>query len=351
MFTPNFTISPKILNNLTSIAEIRAIIERSKVLPEREALLRRQAIGRMVHASTSIEGNQLAEYEVEKVLAGKPVRAEERQVLEVKNYQRALKKVWDIAQKKEVFTSDDILELHCITTHNLVVKQKCGHFRPGPVFVANIDGKKEEIIYTAPVANDVPKLIQDLINWLDGDEAVELNPVLTAGILHYQFVTIHPFTDGNGRMTRLLTLLHLAQNEYDFKKILILEEYYNNDRKNYYEALDTGDTYENRIGKNLTNWLEYFTTGFLAEAQKVKSEIMSMGFAKSMKDSEQIYLDRDEIKIMDFLASMGRVTSQDVMDILEIPKRTAQAKLKSLSDNRLIIKRGKGPSTYYTLKS
>ncbi|PJC67984.1 hypothetical protein CO015_05610 [candidate division WWE3 bacterium CG_4_8_14_3_um_filter_42_11] len=352
MFSPKYTISNTILNNLTAIAEIRAIVGRSKVLPERETLLRRQAIEKMVHASVSIEGNLLAEFEVEKVLAGQKIRAGEKQILEVKNYEKALKKVWELAEVKNEITRADVLAVHKITTQDLVAKEKCGQFRLGPVYVANIDKlkNKEEIVYTAPVAQKVPVLIQDLLDWLSSQNKQNINRVIIAGLLHYQFVTIHPFSDGNGRLTRLLTHLYLAQHNFAFKHILVLEAYYNNDRKSYYQALDTGDNFEMRRKADLTFWLEYFTTGFLKEAEKVKQEILSMGFARSFPDGEQIFLDRGQIKIMDFIASMGKITSQDVMDILGIPKRTAQSKLRKLVENKIISKKGDGPSTFYTLK-
>ena len=81
MFEPKFVISQTILKNLTDIAEIKAIVERSKVLPLKEAKLRQQALIRMAHTSTSIEGNPLAEFEVEKVMEGKKVMAESRAIL------------------------------------------------------------------------------------------------------------------------------------------------------------------------------------------------------------------------------------------------------------------------------
>lgn len=351
MFQPEFSISNQILNNLTEIAEIKSIIERSPVLPKQEAHLRRKALIQMAHFSTSIEGNQLAEFEVEKLMDGGKISAAEKEILEVKNYQKAIKKMEEIGTIKKTFNLPDVLLLHKILTHGLVPEEKNGKLRPNMVYVANIDAKgNEEVVYTPPATKKVKEHLEELISWVHGNTQT-IHPIITAGILHYQFVTIHPFTDGNGRLTRLLTQLHLYQKAYDFKKILVLDEYYYRNRKEYYEALDTGETFDTRIGVDLTNWLEYFTDGFVEEARRVKENLQAMGFAKKLEQNEQIFLDKDQVKIMDFAATTGRITSSDVVDILHMPKRTAQAKLKDLTDQKLLAKRGKGPATYYILRN
>ena len=91
------------------------------------------------------------------------------------------------------------------------------------------------------------------------------------------------------------------------------------------------------------------STGFLVEARKALEQIQSIGFGKVSKKNEQIFLDRDEIQIMDFLTTTGAITSEDVIDILGSAKRTAQLKLKNLADKGLLKLSGKGPSSYYSL--
>ena len=152
-------------------------------------------------------------------------------------------------------------------------------------------------------------------------------------------------------MKYFLNVIHLYQKNYDFKRILVLDEYYYRNRKQYYLALDTGPTFKSRKKSDLTPWLEYFTDGFVEEARKVKENLQAMGFAKELSTEEQIFLSKDQVKIMDFIATMGKITSNDVMDILKIPKRTAQTRLKELVDKKLIAKRGKGPATFYVLKN
>ncbi|MBI2020626.1 Fic family protein [Candidatus Daviesbacteria bacterium] len=348
MFEPKYLITPTILSRIAEIAEIKAAVERSRVLPLNEAQLRRQAILRMAHTSTSIEGNPLAEFEVGKVLEGKNVRASRKDILEVENYYQALKKLEELSKYKHDITVNEILTLHKIVISGLVTKEKVGRYRPGDVYVLDDLGDgREQLRFKAPSAKEVPKLIAQLLDWLK--HSGEVHPIIRAGVLHLQFVSIHPFTDGNGRVARLLSQLLLYRDKWDFRKILVLEDYYNRDRMSYYNAEHEVQGYEYKEGNDFTSWLEYFTKGFLVEAKKALEQVQSIGFGKASKKSEQIFLDRDEIQIMDFLTTTGRITSDDVSDILKLAKRSAQLKLKSLVDKKLIKSQGKGPSTYYIL--
>lgn len=347
MFRPKYTISSQMLNRLSEIAEIRAIVARSTLLPEREVFLRRAAIVKMAHTSTSIEGNQLQEYQVAELAQGKKIQAGEDQIMEVKNYLLALKQIDKLSELKKEFTAEDILRIHKTVIDGLVSSEKAGFWRKGQVYIVNISVKgKEEIAYTPPSSKEAPTLIKELVSWLD--ENREVHPIVRAGLFHYQFETIHPFTDGNGRTGRLLTLLHLYQSGWDFKKILVLEDFYNRDRKRYYEVLQTGKTYKSRREVDLSSWLEYYIEGFLDEAKKVKDQMLTLSVVGDVHSTRNI-LDKDELKIIDFTASLGRITSADVVDILQIPKRTAQSKLKKLEDIKVLEKLGAGPTSYYMI--
>ncbi|MDP3758702.1 MAG: Fic family protein [Candidatus Daviesbacteria bacterium] len=350
MLQPQYNITSTILSRIAEIAEIKAAVERSRVLPLNEVQLRRQAILRMAHTSTSIEGNKLAEFEVGKVLEGKTVRASQKDILEVENYYQALKMLDGLSKSKSPITFDEIMCLHKKTIEGLVEKDKSGKLRPSDIYVLDDLGDGREMLrFKAPDASQVRKLVVDLLEWIKASKKSSVHPIIRAGILHLQFVTIHPFTDGNGRVARLLTQLQLYRDGWDFRKILVLEDYYNQDRMSYYNAENRAQGKTYREDMDFTGWLEYFTTGFLIEARKVLEQIQSIGFGKVSKKGEQIFLDRDEIQIMDFLTTTGRITSEDAVDILKVAKRTAQLKLKTLADKGLLKLKGKGPSSYYIL--
>lgn len=327
------------------------MIRQAKILPAREAFLRRAAIVKMAHSSTSIEGNTLSESQVKDLLEGKGVRAEADQIREAKNYLVALRLVDEIAVGKVSFDQKDLLSVHQQVLFGLMIKEKIGKFRPGPVYVVNILANgQEKVVYTAPSAKNVPGHINDLLHWLwSGDD---IHPVVRAGIFHHQFETIHPFSDGNGRVGRLMTILHLYQSGWDFRRALVLEDYYNRNRKSYYEHLQTGKNFRQRQEADLTGWLEYFTEGFLFEAQNLKDQVELLQTAGPKQTTETLVLDKDEMAIIDFVVTLGKVTSADVCDILRLPKRTAQAKLNKLETGLgLLEKAGAGPKTYYRLKN
>lgn len=350
MFEPKYAITSTILSRIAEIAEIKAAVERSRVLPLNEAQLRRQAILRMAHTSTSIEGNKLAQFQVGKVFEGKAVTAPSKDILEVENYLNGLKLLDELSKSKKELTIDEVLKMHKTIIEGLVDKEKVGKIRPSDIYILDdLGGGKEMLRFKGPPAPKVKRLITDLLEWLKKAKTGGIHPIIIAGVFHLEFVSIHPFTDGNGRVTRLLTQLLLYRLSWDFRKILVLEDYYNQNRQNYYNGLHSDEEKEYIQGRDSTTWLEYFTTGFLVEARKVLEKIQSIGYGQVSKRSEQVFLDKDEIQIMDFLTTTGRITSDDVSDILHLTKRAAQLKLKKLTQNKLIKVQGSGPSTYYTL--
>lgn len=348
MFTPKYSISPDVLSAIAEIAEIKVIVERSPVLPLNELELKRQALVRMVHTSTSIEGNKLAEFQVDKVLSGMSISADDKSILEVKNYQSAVKEVEKLAKASHKISEEVILKLHSETMKGLLNQEKVGKFRPGDVYIVDDLGNgKEHLRFKGPESAHIKTLIKDLLSWYSKVSKENLHPVIKAGIFHSQFVHIHPFSDGNGRVTRLLANLILYLDGWDFRKVIVLEEFYNKNRQNYYNGLAYGWGDKYKEGSDFTDWLEYFVAGFLVEARKVKKVITSLGFDRA-KNTTQSFLDPDEVKIMDLISSSVRVTSSDVVKLLHIAKRTSQLKLKGLADKKLIKLEGKGPASFYT---
>lgn len=345
MFIPTYHITDQILEWLSEIVQIKAMVDHAKLLPAREALLRRTTIIKMTHSSTSIEGNTLKEYQVQQLIDGKRVQAQSEDIHEVQNYLNALNLI-DTLSKKSVFSLDNILTIHNRVITGLIDTEKVGALRRGPVYVVNTEPTgKERLVYTPPAWKSVPRLLNDLILWCNKSPAI--HPIIRAGILHYQFETIHPFTDGNGRVGRLLTLLHLYQSAWDFKKVLVLEDYYNEHRKKYYQALQTGATYQIREHVDITPWLTYFIKGFWEETLRIKEQILSLQVGAG--DITTRILTMDELKMIDFVVTMGKISSSDVVDILKVPKRTAQAKLKKLELYRIVKKIQAGPMTHYIL--
>lgn len=351
MFNPEYKLTNKIVGMLTAIAEARAAIDRAKLLPKQELRLRRQALIRMTHSSTHIEGNQLNLHQVEALYARKKIDAPNRDIYEVQNYLKALRYIEQIVQKKQPFTERVVLKIHKLVTDKTLPEEQCGKYRRGPVYVVRRRlGMPDKVMYTGPEAKSVKSLMADLIAWIQESKEQDVHPVIVAGVLHQEIAAIHPFADGNGRTARALATLILYQRGFDFRRLFALEDYYNKDRPAYYKAINIGENYEQRK-TDITPWLEYFVKGFKEEIDNVKTKVASLALRKiDDKLHAQIYLDKDQMKILEFLDQMGRIAVSDVVDILECPKRTAQAYLQRLKKLKIIKQIGKGPASAYVLE-
>lgn len=352
MFNLKYKLNDKILSDLTAVAEAKGFIDRAKILPQQELQLKRQAIIRMTHHSTEIEGNRLDIKQVEALYANKRIDAPDRDIYEVKNYLKALKFIEKIVAEKKPITEKIILKIHKLVTEKTLAAQFCGHYRPGSIYVVRRRlGRPQETVYTGPSAKQVPKLMSEFIDWLAESGKKELNPVIAAAIVHMEIAAIHPFNDGNGRTARALATLILYKRGYDFRRLFALEDYYNTDRPAYYKAINLGKTYEERR-TDITSWLEYFVKGFKQEIDSVKEKILRLSVrAISGKIKSQIYLTPEQLKIIDFIDQVGRISAKDAENILSCPKRTAQLHLQKLKKIKIIKAVGKGKSTAYIANS
>ncbi|OGD33990.1 hypothetical protein A2988_00695 [Candidatus Azambacteria bacterium RIFCSPLOWO2_01_FULL_46_25] len=351
MFEPKYTLTNSIVKALTSIAESKAVIERAKILPQQELRLRRQALVRMTHSSTAIEGNRLNVGEIEALLVRKKVDASQREIHEVKNYLAALRFIEKTITQGRPISEKALLRVHALVTANTLPKEQSGRYRRGLVYVVKRrSGSPNEILYTAPDAKKVPQLCKDLLVWLKESAEKDVDPVVAAGIVHQELAAIHPFTDGNGRTARAFATLALYKRGYDFRRLFALEDYYNRDRSAYYAAIDIGKNYEKRRA-DFTPWLEYFVEGFKEEIDNVKRQVIALSGKKiNERVDTKIFLHKDQIEILDLLDHAGRITVQDVMRAMKCPKRTAQLHLQKMKKLGLLAQTGKGPSSAYVMK-
>ncbi|MBI5619618.1 Fic family protein [Candidatus Gottesmanbacteria bacterium] len=347
MYKPKFTITPEINSQIAEIERIRIIIERSRILPTREVVLRQRAAIEATRSSTGIEGNPLNEKQVAMVLSGQKINASERFVAEVVNYKKALNFIEKRGKDRSSITANDMLAMHRIVMKNLLPPAKVGQFRKTPIYIVDIKNGKEMMQYQGPESSRISGLISGLFEWLSQGIG-GLHPLLAAGLLHFEFVSIHPFSDGNGRVTRLLTLLYLRQRGYDFRGVLVPDTYYYSDRPRYYAALNQGKDYESRRKADATPWLSYFIEGFLAVAQDLQDKIVVAGFSESK--TSVVTLTPEDYQLLHAVANFGRIGINEIILATHITKRTAQRRLKYLTGHGFLARIGKGPSTQYVLK-
>lgn len=276
-FRARFTYTHAMVKTLNRIEAARSVIDVLPLPPDRVLLLRHEARQRATRNSTAIEGCTLDSREVGRAVAH-PERSKTTMAQEVRNYWRALDWIEEQVEEGRVLSEEFVRELHAI----LIVR---GHGRRGvrsayrqsecPV----VDSATGVIDYGPPEPGDVPKLMSDLMKWAGSPEAADIPVPLRAGLLAHRLVSIHPFSDGNGRTARALATAELWRGGYDMRGFLSLEEHYTANLAAYYRNLQMGlpvDYYGGRNDPEHTRWLEYFvgTMADAADALRKRAEVM-----------------------------------------------------------------------------
>ena len=345
MFNPNFTYTHKIVNNLVEIASARESVLNSYLVPKWEVSLRRDALIRAAHASTAIEGNPLTLEEVSQLARGRKVTAARKAKQEVLNYLNVLENI-EKYQEQGKITEKIILKLHKdVTRETLDNPEHEGRYRELQVYVGNrITGN---VVFMPPLPEEVPELMREFIEWINSNDSYNLDPVIVAGLSHYEFVRIHPFVDGNGRTARALATLILNQQDFDIKKFFTLDDYYDSDRAAYYNALKSVD----RKTLDLTQWLEYFTDGVLLSISKVKEKVLQLSIEKHKKAARgQVALAERQMKIVEHIISNERITSGEIQKMFKISRPAAYKEIKKLIELDLIEQKGTGKAIYYVIR-
>ncbi|MBU4488568.1 MAG: Fic family protein, partial [Candidatus Omnitrophica bacterium] len=200
-FIPKYKITDKLLNNISRIMAEREVIEHSKLIPKWELSLKKEALIHSAHSSTRIEGNKLTLRQVQALAEHKEVVASAKDKQEVLNYLKALDLIPKYVAKK--IDTSLVLTIHKTVTGGTLRDPKyCGAFRDRQVYVGKrvFDGTqfKEVVEYMPPPTKDVPRLTEDFLEWFNSGRTKDINPVILAGIVHYEIARIHPFIDGNG---------------------------------------------------------------------------------------------------------------------------------------------------------
>lgn len=282
----HFDLTPKIVRYLQSIERVRETIRLTVLPPTVAEVLRFQANIRSTHYSTRIEGNRLTLKETEMVVQdGRQFPGRERDVQEVERYYQALQQMEKWVEGRQSITEERIRKLHAILYAGR--RSKPTPYRDGQNVISEGSG---QIVYLPPEAKDVPVLMQELVSWVRASEKSLPIPVI-AGVAHYQFETIHPFFDGNGRTGRMLTTWILYRSGYDLGKFYSLEEFYADNLPRYYAALVTHPHHNYYFGRDqadITSWLTYFLEGMAAVFERVAEQVRTSAAEES--DPEVIEL-------------------------------------------------------------
>ena len=223
-YTPPFNITNQMLLLVSQISEKVGKISITSNMQSKPHLRKNNRI-RSIHSSLKIEANSLTIGQVRDVINGKIVLGEQKEIQEVKNAYDAYEKICEI----NPFDINELKRLHKIMTRYLV--QDAGEFRKGEEGVFSGD----RCIFMAPPARMVPELMQNLFAWIFQNR-LEVHPLIMSSVFHYEFVFIHPFADGNGRMARLWHSVFLTKWNPIFEYIP-LESQIERFQNEYYDAI------------------------------------------------------------------------------------------------------------------
>lgn len=339
-FEPKFSITSKMATSLVRIEAARQAVQDLPITPAVLATLRETARLYSTHYSTMIEGNRLTQEQVSKVIEQqRHFPGRERDEKEVLGYYAALEKVEQIAA-----SSVPVSETHIQTLHSLVVADGRKRTKPTPYRDGqNVirDSRTRGIVYMPPEAKDVPPLMKALTAWISTTQRDSLPCPIRAGVAHYQFATIHPYYDGNGRTARLLTTLILHLGGYDLKGLYSLEEYYARNLGDYYKALTVGPSHnydEGRATADITEWVEYFCEGVATSFESVRRRAQEAAGTGAIDKSVALRrLDPRQRKALELFRESTVITSRDVEALFGISQRASRNLLTAWVDNGFVV--------------
>lgn len=336
-FTPTYTISDSIAQDLMRIESARQAVADLPLNERVLAGLRQSAKLVSTHYSTQIEGNRLTQKEIEQVIVqGEHIRQRERDEKEVKGYYTALDYAESYAIENAKITETYIRKLHALVMAGGKTRCKPTPYRDGQNVIRNAGSGG--IVYMPPEADDVPTLMKEMVRWINSSIA-EIPIPLIAAIGHYQFATIHPYYDGNGRVARLLTNTVLHQHGYGLHGVYNLEEYYAQNLMAYYNALDVGDNHNYYMGRaeaDITNWLGYFVAG-MAESFEAVREKMKTSASSGDHSTWIRSLDARQRKILPLFDEWEEITTTQIAELLKLSPRGARAIAQKWTEDGFLI--------------
>jgi len=341
-WNPRYAISNKLLLTIREIGESIGEIKAQHLTHTALAKLELSARELSSYASTSIEGNPLPLTDVKRLLKTRKesIRDTEREVL---NYNNALQKLYkSVTQGKFTLSIKTIESVQSQVVDGLMENPShCGALRQDPVIIRN-PRKVDEVVFIPPDAKDLRQLTKELTEFVNNNIG-KIDPVILAGIFHRQHVIIHPFIDGNGRTTRLLTTAILGKSGLDLFEIFSFENYYNYNITRYFKAVGLeGDYYDLQEEIDFSAWLEYFADGILDELRRiVKLLPEQLAVRPRVEPHHQ--------QILDYIHEKGSITQREYGGISTRSLASRKLDFERLVQLNLIEVKGVGRGTYYVL--
>ncbi|MDO8497426.1 MAG: Fic family protein [bacterium] len=342
MFEPKYTITGKLLENIKRVNRLVNDLNQRRFSDVVLVELQKTAEATSAFASTSIEGNPLPLTDVKQILKTRPHNLRESEQ-EVVNYNEALQEInTDLKRGKISFNISLVLSIQRKVINTIFPPFQSGKLRTQPVFVN--DPRLQKTVYWPPDVQDVPGLMEDLIEFVQKNKHI-IDSLILAGIFHKQMVIIHPFMDGNGRASRLLTKILLAEMGLNTFNLFSFENYYNNNVTRYFEMVgERGNYYDIEKTIDFTFWLEYFTDGIIDELLRVEKLLPHVLI------SPQTELKSYHQKMLLHIRQKGYITDREYAKLVFRARSTRHLDFKKLISLGLIEMKGESKAAHYVVK-
>jgi Fic family protein len=341
-------ISPEILRLIARIDEFKGAWRALGTLaPDRLTALRRVATIESIGSSTRIEGSKLTDREVEKLLSNLSIQTfETRDEQEVAGYAELMDLVFN-SWRDIPFNENHVKQLHQILlSHSEKDARHRGQYKTHSNSVAAFDenGDQIGIVFETATPFDTPRLMAELVAWVNDErDKAQLHPLLIVAIFVVVFLEIHPFQDGNGRLSRVLTTLLLIQSGYTYVPYSSLESVIELNKEAYYLTLRQTQGSIRTDAPNWQPWLVFFLRSLAEQVRRLEKKI----------EREKIVLAALpdlSLQIVEFIREHGRITIGEAIKLTGVSRNTLKQHFRRLVEHSHLNQQGAGRGVWYELK-
>lgn len=347
MNTDTIVITPELLTLLSEIEEFKGAWRALGVLaPERLNALRRVATIESIGSSTRIEGSKLTDRQVEKLLSRIQIRAfDTRDEQEVAGYAELMETVFQSWQDIPL-TENHLRQMHRdLLRYSAKDERHRGEYKTlrNDVVATDADGTVIGVVFETATPFDTPGRMADLVAWLrDQTELDRLHPLIRIAVFVVTFLEIHPFQDGNGRLSRILTTLLLLQTGYAYIPYSSLESVIEHSKEGYYLALRQTQATIRSDAPDWGPWLLFFMRALQHQKRRLAAKV-------EHERAATLQLPELALQILDYARDHGRVTTRDMVRVHDASPNTLKATFGKLVEKRLLVRHGAGRAIWYGL--
>jgi Fic family protein len=347
MKTDSLQISSELLMLLSEIDEFKGAWRALGTLAsERLLALRRVATIESIGSSTRIEGSQLSDREVEQLLSKLDIKKfDSRDEQEVAGYAETMDTVFHSYADIPI-TENHLKQLHRdLLRYSYEDERHRGDYKKlsNNVIALDADGKMIGVVFETASPFDTPRRMNELVAWLkDVRELGQLHPLLIVAIFIVTFLEIHPFQDGNGRLSRILTTLLLLQAGYIYVPYSSLESVIEHNKEAYYVALGKTQQSLKSDAPDWQPWVLFFMRAMQQQKRRLSAKVEKEKIAL-------VTMSVLAIQILDYVRDHGRVTTRDMVRFAGASPNTLKTVFRTLVSKGLLARNGGGRSTWYGL--